>query len=99
MKIYAPVKNYTGISANVQFVNGVGECNTPHVIEWFRSKGYRVEGDTLETFVEEEKIKEELENLENLESKSNRELKDILDKKGIEYRAKANKAELIDLLK
>lgn len=42
MKIYAPVKDFTGLRANVRFVNGVGETDNPQAIEWFRSHGYKV---------------------------------------------------------
>lgn len=42
MKIYAPVKDANGVYASVRFVNGVGETDNPHLIEWFRSHGYRV---------------------------------------------------------
>ena len=42
-KIYAPNKQYTGISAGVSFINGVGETTDPHLIDWFKSKGYEVE--------------------------------------------------------
>lgn len=42
-KIIAPNKNYNGLSAGVMFVNGIGECSDPHLISWFKEKGYRVE--------------------------------------------------------
>jgi hypothetical protein len=42
MKIYAPVKNTNGVYASVRFVNGVGETDNPHLIEWFKSHGYKV---------------------------------------------------------
>lgn len=42
-KIFAPNKQYTGISAGVNFVNGIGECTDPYLISWFKEKGYRVE--------------------------------------------------------
>jgi len=42
-KIYAPNKQYTGVSASVTFVNGVGECSDPRLLEWFREHGYAVE--------------------------------------------------------
>lgn len=42
-KIIAPNKEYTGISASVQFINGVGECTNPYLLNWFKSKGYIVE--------------------------------------------------------
>lgn len=41
-KIIAPNKKYNGISASVNFVNGVGETNDPRLIAWFKSKGYEV---------------------------------------------------------
>lgn len=43
MKIYAPVKDFNGVHASVLFVNGVGETDNPHLIEWFKSHGYTVE--------------------------------------------------------
>jgi hypothetical protein len=42
MKIYAPNKEANGVYASVLFVNGVGETDNPHLIEWFRSHGYHV---------------------------------------------------------
>lgn len=47
-KIYAPNKQYTGVSASVTFVNGVGETSNPHLIQWFREHGYTVEGEEKE---------------------------------------------------
>lgn len=41
-KIYAPNRQYTGLSASVMFVNGVGETSDPHLIKWFRERGYKV---------------------------------------------------------
>lgn len=43
MKIYAPVKNATGVWCSVQFKNGVGETDNPHLINWFKERGYRIE--------------------------------------------------------
>lgn len=43
MKIYAPNKQYSNISASVTFKNGVGETDNPRLIEWFREHGYIVE--------------------------------------------------------
>ena len=42
-KIYAPNKEYNGVSASVAFENGVGECNNPASLAWFREHGYEVE--------------------------------------------------------
>ncbi|MFF5993457.1 hypothetical protein AAGS61_01730 [Lysinibacillus sp. KU-BSD001] len=46
-KIYAPNKKYTGVSATVSFVNGIGETDNEHLIKWFASKGYTVEKDEM----------------------------------------------------
>lgn len=43
MKIYAPVKDANGVWCSVLFVNGVGETDKPHLIEWFKEHGYRIE--------------------------------------------------------
>jgi hypothetical protein len=42
-KISAPNKQYSGISAGVTFINGVGETANPLLIAWFKEKGYKVE--------------------------------------------------------
>jgi len=42
-KIIAPNKRYNGISASVQFKEGVGYTDNPRLIEWFERKGYTVE--------------------------------------------------------
>lgn len=44
MKVYAPNEQYTGMSASVSFCNGVGETNNPHLLKWFQSHGYEIEG-------------------------------------------------------
>lgn len=46
-KIYAPNKQYTGISASVGFAKGIGETSDPDLIEWFKTHGYTV-GETKE---------------------------------------------------
>lgn len=45
-KIYAPNKQYTGISAGVPFAGGTAECEDPARLNWFREHGYQVEGPT-----------------------------------------------------
>ena len=47
-KIYAPNEEYTGVSAGVYFVKGVGETEDDHLIEWFKEKGYKVEEEEQE---------------------------------------------------
>lgn len=44
-KVYAPLQDYNGISASVEFVNGVGETDNENLLEWFEEKGYTVERD------------------------------------------------------
>lgn len=48
--IKAPNKDYNGISAGVTFINGIGETYSPHLVDWFREHGYKVE--TTETPLE-----------------------------------------------
>jgi hypothetical protein len=45
-KVIAPNKDYDGISAGVTFVKGVGECTDSYLLDWFKVKGYIVEGDS-----------------------------------------------------
>lgn len=71
-KIFAPNKQYAGISAGVGFINGVGECTDPYVIDWFKSKGYTVE----ESEVESEKT--------GFEEKTVDELKAYAEENGID---------------
>lgn len=42
-KVYTPLEGYNGISASVEFVNGVGETDNENLLEWFEEKGYTVE--------------------------------------------------------
>jgi len=44
-KIICPNTDYTGVSATVQFINGVGEASDPHLVAWFRENGYTVEDE------------------------------------------------------
>lgn len=44
-KIFAPNKQYNGISAGIPFLMGVGETTDSYLIDWFKSKGYEVEED------------------------------------------------------
>lgn len=41
-QIIAPNKDYTGESASVTFVKGVGETSDAYLIEWFKEHGYTV---------------------------------------------------------
>ena len=42
-KILAPNNQYTGTSAGVSFVNGIGETKDPYLIDWFAKHKYTVE--------------------------------------------------------
>lgn len=42
-KVIAPNQQYNGLSATVMFVDGVGETDNQHLLDWFKSKGYSVE--------------------------------------------------------
>lgn len=57
-QIYAPNKEYTGVSAGVSFCNGVGETEDPHIIEWFITHGYQVE-DQVDEIPPEQTLMEE----------------------------------------
>lgn len=74
-KIYSPNKDYNGISANVLFVNGIGECDTPYIIKWFKEHGYFVEEEIPEIPEKKENVSEdetETENkIEDKETKNN----------------------------
>lgn len=54
VKIYAPNENYSGSSAGVTFVNGVGETDNLYLIEWFKDHGYKVDEGSIDS---EEKTK------------------------------------------
>lgn len=43
VRILAPNTAFSGTSASVTFVNGVGETDNPHLIEWFRNHGFTVD--------------------------------------------------------
>lgn len=60
-KIKAPNKQYNGISASVPFINGEGETNNPHLIEWFKENGYIVE-ETQNKALQETLLGEEVNN-------------------------------------
>ena len=46
MKIFTKVPDFTGIRASVMFVNGQGDTDDPHLIDWFRKNGYVVADGT-----------------------------------------------------
>lgn len=83
MKIIAPNKNYTGVSAGVAFANGVGECENPDTIAWFKAHGYGVTeslADEKQAALELVKDKlEEVKKINNALLAENEELKKTRD--------------------
>lgn len=47
-KVYAPNKEYTGVSAGVPFAAGVGQTEDEKLLCWFRTHGYTVEPEKKE---------------------------------------------------
>lgn len=107
MKIYAPVKNATGVWCSVYFKNGVGETKNPHLIEWFRNHGYRIEGDKVEVIKEEpvKVVTEEVKPNEPIEpdfdSMTPNELREWMKANGLGSKIKniRNKEKLIEIIR
>lgn len=60
-KIFAPNKQYNGISAGIPFLMGVGETTDSYLIDWFKSKGYDVEEPEDEFNLDELTVEELIE--------------------------------------
>ncbi|MFG6379444.1 MAG: hypothetical protein K1W19_14200 [Lachnospiraceae bacterium] len=76
-KIYAPVKDYNGISAGVSFRDGVGETSSPYLLKWFREHGYEVE-ETQE-FTEDNGLNQDSGEDESLEETRNSRGEELLE--------------------
>lgn len=59
-KVYAPLKDYNGISASVTFVNGTGETDNENLLEWFEERGYTVEREKLKRPKKAKEVTEEI---------------------------------------
>ena len=100
-KVYAPNKSYTCISAGVTFVNGEGETDNKHVLEWFKAKGYSIgeelkeepepDGETQE--IEQPDIKYAKEELEKMDKE---QLMKIADEKKLNVPHNIGDAKLIE---
>lgn len=108
MKIYTPVKNATGVWCNVHFQNGVGETDDPHLIEWFRSNGYKIEEsiesdeDVLNLVISDLNDEIKTENGEiDFESMTPNELRDWARANGFGGKIKniRNKEKLIEIIR
>ncbi|WP_438349928.1 hypothetical protein ACP8HI_04460 [Paenibacillus sp. FA6] len=95
-KVNAPNKQYSGVSAGVTFVMGVGECSDPYLLSWFGSRGYEVEdmepdagqGDGGPKTDESGKVQEDADNSNDgdseFDSMSDEEIKAYVEEKGID---------------
>lgn len=103
MKIYAPVKDATGVWCSVYFKNGVGETKNPHLIKWFRNHGYRIEDDKVEVVKEEPvEVVETIEATEpDFDSMTPIELREWMKANGLGSKIKniRNKEKLIEIIK
>lgn len=112
MKIYAPVKDFNGVHASVRFVNGVGETDNPHLINWFKSHGYELEetdlvieeqNDEIETVVtvEEDVLMGYADKKPTLEDMNPNELRELAKAEGKGHLIKniRNKDKLIEILR
>lgn len=104
MKIYAPNKHANGIYASVMFVNGVGETDKPHLIEWFKSHGYRLEEETFNYIIEPKNEQIEVENDQiepDFEAMTPNDLRDWMRANGYGTKIKntRNKEKLLEILK
>ncbi|WP_336759429.1 hypothetical protein [Paenibacillus sp. USHLN196] len=52
-KVFAPNEHYTGLSASVMFINGIGETDDEHLLQWFEGKGYTVDRSELDPQTDE----------------------------------------------
>lgn len=106
MKIYAPVKDANGVYASVRFVNGVGETNNPHLIEWFRSHGYKVVQDSAVSVDDRSSLDKVLEDVESttepdFDSMTPNELRDWMKENGLGDKVKntRNKEKLLQIIR
>lgn len=110
-KIYTPNNRYTGITAGVSFVNGVGETDNQYLISWFEEKGYIVKKeDTQNNLIKDTDlaydlaIKEDIKKAhelaieEDLEELTVKELKELASASNIEGYSSMKKEELIQAI-
>ena len=89
-KVYAPNKDYNGVTASVPFTNGVGFSSNPYLLDWFKEHGYKVGDDIAEAKSEANT---------DISQLSYEELKALAKDKGVDGYHKMKKEELIDALK
>ena len=89
-KVYAPNRDYNGVTASVPFTNGVGFSSNPYLLDWFKEHGYKVEDDIAEAKSEANT---------DISQLSYEELKTLAKDKGVDGYHKMKKEELVDALK
>lgn len=94
-KVYAPNKDYNGVTASVPFTNGVGFSSNPYLLDWFKEHGYKVEDDIVEDDIAEAKSEANT----DISQLSYEELKSLAKDKGVDGYHKMKKEELVDALK
>lgn len=94
-KVYAPNKDYNGVTASVPFTNGVGFSSNPYLLDWFKEHGYKVEDDIAEDDITEAKSEANT----DISQLSYEELKSLAKDKGVDGYHKMKKEELVDALK
>ena len=96
-KIEAPQKDFTDIMVGVAFINGVGHTDDPWLIQRFKDWKFTV---TEEEEIEQQQTEtpQEVALVMPAPDDTNDAMKAYLDAKGIEYDAKATKADLWALI-
>lgn len=98
-KIHAPNQEYTGVSATVVFVDGIGETEDPALLQWFLDKGYKVEGVDAEDLEEapQEAIEMDVDE-DRLDDMNMKELKAYAKQRGLEGYSQLSKPDLLALI-
>lgn len=84
-KITAPNNQYTGLSAGVNFSNGVGLTGKKELVPWFKNHGYKVE-----------EIKDDVKSIDDMTVD---ELKAYAEGKGIELTGLTKKDDILKKIK
>lgn len=59
-KVYSPNKKFNGKIADVTFIKGYGETDSPYLLDYFKRKGFTIEKEiTVIEPIEEVKVKVE----------------------------------------
>ncbi|MBU9714424.1 Rho termination factor N-terminal domain-containing protein [Evansella tamaricis] len=90
-KVYSPNKNFNGVVANVTFVEGVGETNSPYSLDYFKRKGYTIKNNEKK----DEENKGQSNDLDNMDLK---ELKALAKEQGVKGYSNMGKQKLISKL-